>query len=138
MPTRIIVTGSRSWPCPDIARTTLASIRSRIGDNFVVVHGDCPTGVDRSFRDACIEMGIEHEPHPVSWDLTGPAGGPARNGRMVSLGAEYAIAAHRSIARSKGTKDCARKCMRAGIPVYLLDGKNPARRLRVEDLEVER
>lgn len=154
MTVRILITGSRSWYCQSIARDTLTAIRARIGDGFVAVHGDCATGVDRAFRDQCEVMGVRDERHPAKWDAvdradsnavhhwTGRAydanAGPRRNTEMVSLGAAYCIAVHQSIARSRGTRDCAAKCRRAGIAVYLLDGKGPARRLRAEDLEVER
>ena len=131
--TRIIITGDRNWSCIPLALRVIRRIQARLGNEFVIVHGDA-TGVDHSFRLACEELGIAHEPHPVLWDKTGPAGGPMRNQAMVDLGAEYAIAVHRNLLRSRGTLDCVRKCLRAGIPVYLIDGANLERRVREEDL----
>jgi hypothetical protein len=39
---------------------------------------------------------------------------------MVDAGAEMCLAFHRAISSSKGTKDCARRAIAAGIPTYLL------------------
>ena len=44
--------------------------------------------------------------------------GPIRNAEMVALGAEMCLAFHRAIAASRGTKDCARRALAAGIPTY--------------------
>ena len=136
MPTRIIITGDRHWTCADIAAHVLAGIRAKLGTDVVIVHGDCPTGVDRSFRYACEAMGIPHEPHPADWHL-GKKGGPIRNSEMVRLGAAYAIAVHRTLARSRGTRDCVRKCLGAGITVWLIDGGDRPRRLTEDDLTIE-
>ncbi len=44
-----------------------------------------------------------------------------RNRQMVEAGADLCIALHRSIETSKGTKDCVRQALVAGIPVYLIE-----------------
>ena len=62
------------------------------------------------------------------------AGGPARNREMVKAGADLCLAFHRSLATSKGTKDCARQALAAGIPTYLIDSDvGLRRRLRGDD-----
>lgn len=43
-----------------------------------------------------------------------------RNQTMVDDGADLCIAVHRFLAKSKGTKDCARRAIAAGIPTYLV------------------
>jgi hypothetical protein len=40
---------------------------------------------------------------------------------MVAAGGELCIAVHRFILISKGTKDCAKQAIQAGIPTYLID-----------------
>ncbi len=149
MPVRILITGSRSWSCIPLALRIVARIRDKLGADLVIVHGDCPTGVDRSFRLACEELGVEHEPHPADWDSVGdgvevhhwtgrsydPSAGPRRNQAMVDLGADYAIALHKSIAYSRGTRDCVRRCLDAGITVWLLDGTNETHKVKREELE---
>jgi len=47
--------------------------------------------------------------------------GPIRNAEMVAAGAGLYVAFHRAISASKGTKDCARRAIEAGIPTYLID-----------------
>ncbi len=132
---RIIVTGDRNWHCTEIAARVLDSLRAKHGEEFVIVHGDCPSGVDRAFRNGCMMRGIKHDPFPAQWADSGKSAGPRRNAEMIAEGADYAIAIHRNIARSKGTRDCAARCVNARIPVYLIDGVNPDRRLTRTDLE---
>jgi ABC-type sugar transport system substrate-binding protein len=43
---------------------------------------------------------------------------------MVAAGATLAIAVHRDLAGSRGTKDCVRRAIAAGIPVYLIDSED--------------
>jgi hypothetical protein len=40
---------------------------------------------------------------------------------MVEAGADLCIAVHRAIETSKGTKDCVRQALAAGIPVWLVE-----------------
>ena len=46
---------------------------------------------------------------------------PVRNKEMVDAGADLCIALHRTLATSKGTKNCVRQALAAGIPVYLIE-----------------
>jgi hypothetical protein len=50
---------------------------------------------------------------------------------MVQVGADLCIAFHRTFETSKGTKDCIRQALAAGIPVYLIADERglPARLL---------
>ncbi len=63
------------------------------------------------------ELGITVEPHVADWKGLGNVAGPARNREMVEAGADLCIALHRSIEASKGTKDCMRQALAAGIAV---------------------
>ena len=47
--------------------------------------------------------------------------GPVRNKRMVDSGADLCIALHRSIVRSKWTKNCILHALNAGIATYLIE-----------------
>ena len=42
---------------------------------------------------------------------------------MVAAGAGMCLAFPRAISASKGTKDCARQAIEAGIPTYLIDSE---------------
>lgn len=118
-PTRVIVTGDREWECIELARRVVARLVARY-DRVVIVHGNA-RGVDQSFRQAAEEACVEHEPHTAKWDVEGPGAGPRRNTQMVESGATFCLAVHRDLAASKGTKDCVRKAIAAGIPVWLID-----------------
>jgi len=50
---------------------------------------------------------------------------------MIRAGAELCIVVHRSLATSRGDKDCALQAIAAGIPTYLIDSEEAVpRRLR--------
>jgi hypothetical protein len=60
--------------------------------------------------------------------------GPKRNQEMVQAGADLCVALHRSIEASKGTKDCVRQAMAAGIPTYLIaDEQGVPKRVQADD-----
>ena len=131
----------QTWP-----KEVLNRLVARYGPGLVIVHGGA-TGIDRSFAEACGELGIEQEAHPARWEeLDTPEAvirydkrnrpynanaGPIRNAEMVAAGAGMCIAFHRAISASKGTKDCARRAIVAGIPTYLInsDAAEPKRLL---------
>lgn len=146
---RIIVTGDRNWYAPDLAEQVLNRLLLRYGPGLVIVHG-AASGIDRSFAEACGEMDIEQEAHPARWDeLDHPEAvirydkrnrpynanaGPIRNQAMVDAGAQMCLAFHRAISASKGTKDCARRAIAAGIPTYLINSEAAEpKRLRAGD-----
>jgi hypothetical protein len=115
----------------------------------VIVHGGAP-GLDWSFTEACADLGVPVEIHPARWDVLDVPGaivrtnkdglrynanaGPIWNAAMVAAGAGMCVAFHRFLARSRGTKDCVRRAIEAGIPTYLIDSKAARpRRLRAGD-----
>src|SRR4051794_23917161 len=64
---RIIVTGDRNWYVPDLAEEVLNRLILCYGPGPVIVHGGA-TGIDRSFAEACGEVGIDQEAHPARWE----------------------------------------------------------------------
>jgi YspA, cpYpsA-related SLOG family len=130
---RILVTGDRHWSCQDLAEQVLNRLLARYGPGIVIVHGGA-CGVDQSFSEACRELCILTEPHVADWKGLSNIAGPARNREMVQAGADLCIALHRSIQTSKGTKDCVRQALAAGIPVWLIeDDRATPRRLEAGD-----
>jgi hypothetical protein len=78
-------------------------------------------------------------PHMAGWRVLGKLAGPARNREMVESGADLCIALHRTLATSKGTKDCVRQALAAGIPVYLIeDDSVTPRRVQADDPRLAR
>jgi hypothetical protein len=120
---RVLITGDRSWVCRELAEQVIRRLMFRYGPDVVIVHGGA-TGVDEAFATSAERLGVNTEAHPVTgedWQRVGKRAGPLRNAHMVALGADICIAVHRSIGESKGTKDCARRAIGAGIPTYLID-----------------
>jgi hypothetical protein len=130
--TRVIVTGDRNWRCLELARRIMARLTARYGDGLTIIHGGA-TGVDAAFDLAALEARVSREPHPADWHQYGDRAGPLRNQIMVDRGAAFAIAVHRTLERSRGTRDCVRRCLAAGIAVYLIDAEQAEPR-RVAEL----
>ncbi|WP_405490412.1 SLOG family protein [Nocardia sp. NBC_00511] len=140
---RVIVTGSRNYPCEDDVWEALAMALAEHcdpGDTFTVVHGACPTRADAHaaswirLPDGGSGVAIVEEPHPADWatctpdcyhrpreDGRCPAAGPRRNAEMVALGADlvlaFPLAGDRK--RSRGTYDCIDKAAAALLVVEI-------------------
>jgi hypothetical protein len=117
---RILVTGDRHWNCTDLAERVVNRLLARYGPGMVIIHGGA-CGVDEAFAKACRKLGVVAEPHLADWKELGNVAGPARNRAMVRSSADMCIAVHGSLATSKGTKDCVRQALAAGIPVFLIE-----------------
>lgn len=134
---RCLVTGSRDWADVEVIRRELriayASAWTGGFEEFVLVHGGCPTGAD-AIADAIVSNrkptgpfrpGIRIEVHPADWSLGRPAG-PKRNQAMVDLGANLCLAFVNLCSRpncqrttrhgSHGASGCAEMAVVAGIP----------------------
>jgi hypothetical protein len=115
---RVLVTGSRDWPNRDAVTFTLLNERAR-GD-FILVHGDCPTGADRFAREHAKAYGIATEVYPADWARFGRAAGPKRNQEMVDSGIDVCHAFPLGV--SRGTRDCMRRVEHAGVPLIVHEG----------------
>jgi hypothetical protein len=134
---RTAFTGRILWSCHAMASAVLKRLVDRYGPDLIIVHGDA-TGVDESFGTAARGLGLVVEAHPAHWDRFGKYAGPKRNGEMVAAGADLCIAVHRFVFNTKGTKDCARRAIAAGIPTYLIDSdKANPKRLLADDPRIE-
>jgi hypothetical protein len=57
---------------------------------------------------------------------------------MVEAGADLCVALHRELKTSKGTKDCVRQALAAGIKVYLIaDDSGRPRRILAGDARIK-
>jgi hypothetical protein len=130
---RVIITGDRSWRCDDLAKRVVGRLVARYGkEGLEIVHG-AAGGVDSAFDNAAIDARIGKDPHPADWRL-GKRAGPKRNRDMVKKGADLCIAVHKFLMNSKGTKDCRRQAIEAGIPTWLIDSEDgEPKRLTRED-----
>jgi hypothetical protein len=134
---RILVTRDRFWFCNRLAAAVVRRLVARYGQDIAIVHG-AATGVDESFEMACRGLGVKTEPHPADWERFGKRAGPRRNQDMIDAGAALCLGFHRSLLASKGTKDCLRQALEAGIPTYLVDPEQgiPVR-IRADDPRLE-
>jgi hypothetical protein len=112
---RILITGDRDWRSTDLAEKIVTCLIARYGLDRVIVHGGAP-GVDQSFHVPCQTLGVTVEPHLADWKGLGNIAGPARNRETVQAGADLCVAVHRSLASSKGTRDCVSQALGAGYP----------------------
>lgn len=96
---RVLVTGSRKWPFPELVWEKLdaEALRARqSGLEMVVVEGACPSGADRDAKDWVVDRQrrdwpVSSERHPADWSQ-GKSAGHRRNSHMVSLGADVVLA----------------------------------------------
>lgn len=115
--TRVLVTGSRSWPHPEQVRQALSEL-AEPNSLLTVVHGACPIGADAVADQWARSNAFVNERHPANWRPNGTfdrAAGFKRNAEMVALGADICLAfIHNHSAGATHTADLAEK---AGIPV---------------------
>lgn len=137
MTARILITGSRSWPDPQMLADALMDAwhdATQLGyQRIVTVHGGAD-GADTLARLWAEGHGLEHEQYNADWSGPCPAdcppghrrqrarsgdycptAGHRRNQHMVDQGADLCIAFHHN--NSTGTADCMRRAAAAGIPV---------------------
>ena len=123
---RVLVTGCRTTTARQDAyvHRTLAALRAADAAvhgarPMIVVQGECPYGgVDLAAkRWALATDGVTDEGHPARWRQLGKRAGMERNTHMVGLGAHICLAFPGRW--SRGTWDCLRKAVDAGIPPRL-------------------
>jgi hypothetical protein len=84
-----------------------------IGPHLVIVHDGAP-GVDQSFSESCRHLGTPAEPQLADWKGLSNIAGPQRDQEMVQAGSDLRIEFRRTLATSKGTKNCIRQAIAAG------------------------
>lgn len=115
MASRILITGSRTWSDRDFIFTEIHNALTELNawDDFVIVHGSCPSGADRHASEIAQSEFWDEEPHPAMWEELGRAAGFIRNIEMVKAGADICLAFIR--AGSRGASHCAEQAELAGI-----------------------
>lgn len=124
---RILITGSRTWPDPQILRDAILEVlKPAPGSVHTIVHGGA-VGADSMADAVARSLGLVVEAHPAYWTIYGKRAGYVRNSDMVSLGADICLAFIHN--NSRGATMCANLAQRAGIEVrrYFIntEKKNP-------------
>jgi hypothetical protein len=128
---RVLVTGSRDWPDINVVWSRLDTLYGTCArdEDFVVVHGDCPTGADRQAREWCEVMHdkpvdpyprVVEERHPAHWRTLGVldrGAGFRRNAEMVAAGADWVLAFIKD--GSRGATHTHDLAVKAGIRIHL-------------------
>ena len=131
---RVIVCGSRDWTDKDAVWRALDELYGTeaewgTGHEFVVVHGDCPTGADHLAEMWCTRNLVEPVRFPAEWDKFGPSAGPRRNRAMAAAGADLCLAAwdgRNRNGKEPGTLGMIRLALVAGIPVRIVPPRRRA------------
>lgn len=123
---RILVTGSRDWPYPEVVYRELSWVKDNSKfDKLIVVEGACIYGGADEFAHTWAEdmkfsgEEVDCERHPADWEKHGKSAGFIRNQEMVDLGADLCLAFRFN--SSKGTTHTIERARAAGIPVRVID-----------------
>lgn len=126
-PSRVIVTGSRTWSDAQVIRLALNEVLEDFPRPWVLVHGgngmrraggyygDQPLGADAISDSIWRTWGRPVEVYWARWDELGRAAGPIRNRRMVNDGADLCLAF--PLGESRGTYSTIALAEAADIPV---------------------
>jgi len=120
---RVLITGWRhaAEGYRGLVYSTLDAIAfNAIEHPIIVVHGACPYGgIDKYANDWASQTCYgKAEAHPAELFGAWPSCGPKRNSHMVSLGADLCLGFPGP--QSRGTWDCLRKAVDAGIPTRVV------------------
>lgn len=119
-PTRILISGPRSWENDKPIRKLLLRLIDIYGqEGFLVIVGGAG-GVDKLTYHACWDLGIHCAEIRALWPHFNHSAGPKRNRMMLSLEPDRVIALHWDINESKGTLDCLNQAQELGIPTRLI------------------
>lgn len=119
---RVIVTGTREEFNPNMLFIQLSFAEQWAmydAEEFVVVHGGCPTGADKYASEwvKLYSRAAKEEVHLANWNQYGKKAGPLRNQKMVDLGADLVMAYPKG--ESRGTRGCIKMADKAGLKVMV-------------------
>lgn len=106
---KLIIAGSRHFPADLANRLVKHAVKASgwIDEITIVVHGDCPTGIDAAAQRMC-ECRWPIEKFPAAWDVYGKAAGPLRNSRMAHWADALILIWDGRSPGSRNMKECAK------------------------------
>jgi hypothetical protein len=114
--TRVIVTGTRDWEDTGMVKAWLTSELHGLKD-LLIVHGGSGR-VDLAAGEWAQSGRAREAVVPADWAHLGKSAGPRRNQHMVNYGAALCLAFWDG--ESRGTLDCIKRAVRAGILVRIV------------------
>lgn len=115
----VIVTGSRLWPREFEHRHVIESALSKCAPSHVIHGGAAGADTDAAFWARMHGVAVTGVPY---FGHKGKAGGHARNAVLIEIGLAYRHAGADvrvlafPTAESRGTWDCVRRAVKAGLP----------------------
>lgn len=119
---KIMVTGSRDWPFPDMIYTALEKLRpegfTRNTGMVTVIEGGAK-GADHLARLAAVDLGYSFITVKADWLVYGRGAGPIRNRKMLDMKPDIVLAF--CLNGSRGTTDCMTEAKKRGIKVEAVE-----------------
>lgn len=109
---RVLVCGGRNYEDKALVDEVLSHC-----ELTVLIHGDCPTGVDRLVDEWARSQDeyIHIEQYPADWKKYGRPAGPIRNQQMLNEGKPDLVIAFPG---GRGTADMVRRAKAEGVEVH--------------------
>lgn len=120
---RILVTGSRSHPDPELVKTTIKAEMDNAGERHAQLYHGAARGADTHAVNAAEELKVEGYDFTIlgfqaNWEAYDKKAGRYRNQAMVDSSPDVVLAfPHGS---SPGTWDCVRRARKAGLTVKVI------------------
>jgi len=99
---RVVIGGSRVIDNQALLDDTMAKAAAAGIVPTVVLHGDCPDGVDQLANRWAKARGIKVETYPAPWKELGKIAGPLRNARMLAANVAAVVVLWNGTSRGAG------------------------------------
>lgn len=114
----LLVCGSREWRDRDVVDDALTDAVREWGVTLLVQGG--ARGVDQMAKEYAALVDLKYHTVPADWKKHGKAAGPIRNEKMLRQSNPDVCLAFSAIPITRGTLDMVTRCLRAGVPTYLV------------------
>lgn len=132
----LLVCGSRDWSDAEVIRNALKDATEEWGVTHLA-HGDA-RGADKLAASICNDPASDFSRHigvrgfPAHWNQQGRAAGVLRNQRMLEVANPDACLAFSAVPITRGTQDMVNRCLRAGVPTFLVTPDGTRNQLDLE------
>jgi len=125
----ILITGDREWDDQEAVDSVLDAYKDR---SVTLIHGDC-RGADKMAGLSALRFpSWTVLSSPADWKRYGRGAGPRRNAEMVKQAVDLesegmqciVLAFYDCLEKSKGTADCVKKALKAGLNVKYIAHEN--------------